>query len=77
MKPEPDFNQIARTILEFALDSGPIIPSAWATTLTAIAEQLRLVWNARGTADAKSLETLHRTDRELAPYIDAIKGLDR
>ena len=46
MTPEPDFDRIARTLLDETF------------TYAEIAEQLRLVWNARGAAD---LATVQRT----------------
>lgn len=48
----PDFEQIARQIL----DRAPIVNVDWKRiTAASIAEQLRLVWNARGAADINEL----------------------
>lgn len=56
----PDFNQIARTLAD-ALDED--FTMARADRIYAkVAEQLRLVWNARGAADTATLDATLRTD---------------
>lgn len=51
LMPEPDFDQIARRIAGVWGDSSTLKPMT-----EAIAEQLRLIWNARGAADVARLE---------------------
>ncbi len=68
MPETPDFDQIARTILE-ASDGEP--------GEGRIAEQLRLVWNARGAADIAKIETelsMLMGPTTAGPYV---KNLDR
>lgn len=71
MPESPDFDRIAR-------DHVPGAPSdpLWSVNVQAIAEQLRLVWNARGAADIAKIEA------ELSgPYVKnldhALRTLDR
>jgi predicted fused transcriptional regulator/phosphomethylpyrimidine kinase len=48
----PDFDQIARQLAADGSESGIISPEV----PERIAEQLRLVWNARGAADTQAVE---------------------
>jgi hypothetical protein len=67
MPESPDFDQIARRLilLTAAVHRQPI-----ETQLAEIAEQLRLVWNARGAADVIVVAEDH-------DFVYAIKALDR
>jgi len=80
MPETPDFDQIALALMAFVNDH----PRLSDQNMRAVAEQLRLVWNARGAADVTKLE------RELSalmgstaagPYVKnldrAIRALDR
>lgn len=55
MPETPDFEQIAREVLPFCLGvtDADDIPKA----CDLIAEQLRLIWNARGAADGQAVES--------------------
>jgi hypothetical protein len=58
MPEPPDFDQIARTIAATACAAYKLESTdAEAAADAAIAEQLRLVWNARGAADTTKIET--------------------
>jgi hypothetical protein len=82
MPETPDFDQIARDVLPFCLgvkDSNDV-PEACGL----IAEQLRLVWNARGAADITKLEQELSTlmgSMMAGPYVKnlarALRTLDR
>jgi len=56
MPDHPDFEKIARDVLPFCLGvkHAADVPEACGL----IAEQLRVVWNARGAADLAALEPL-------------------
>ena len=49
--PEPDFDQIALRIVEHIIGEPEFDQPTLILEVHAIAEQLRLVWNARGAAD--------------------------
>jgi hypothetical protein len=71
----PDFDQIARTLLARLTD--PTDPF-WTPALRAIAEQLRVVWNARGDADLVELEAAFAGVSPSMKVIDPIiRALDR
>lgn len=61
----PDFDQIAMALLKRVIANVPFVEEQAA----AIAEQLRLVWNARGAAD---VDEVTDTDERVA-----IRALDR
>ena len=67
---EPDFDQIARDVLPYCLGvkNSDDIPEACGL----IADQLRLVWNARGAADIARLEAL-----DVMVSADTLRSLDR
>lgn len=67
--PEPDFDQIARTLAD-ALDEDFTMARA-SHIESKIAEQIRQVWNARGEADMRELA------EPVSAIVDAIRGLDR
>jgi hypothetical protein len=68
MPETPDFDQIAtRWIAEWRTGKG----LGEVTLETLVAEQLRLVWNARGAAD------LAKIDLEFADDTLTLKSLDR
>jgi len=60
MPETPDFDQIARDLLEgLGIDEGEHpLAGGWlrATRASQIAQQLRLIWNARGAADLALIE---------------------
>jgi hypothetical protein len=63
--PEPDFDQIAATLLrEMGIYEDGV-------SQLSIAEQLRLVWNARGAADRGKLDLLVSQWRKEADELDA------
>lgn len=84
----PDFDAIAQTLIH---DAAMIVGALAAGTdclpaRRAIAEQLRLVWNARGAADAEAIweePAADGGDSDGGPYLSmasasrAINGLDR
>lgn len=69
----PDFDRIAAPLAEYADD----------TRRKQIAEQLRLMWNARGAADLAKIEatityTMSGPDDGLVKHLDrALRSLDR
>jgi hypothetical protein len=66
MPEPPDFEKIARVLDQNLDDSnGPFL----------IAEQLRLVWNARGAADIAAVDDIAHTNYEA--IADALRALDR
>ena len=87
MPDTPDFEQIAldAIILRVTSGLGWAIPAGGLATLqVAIAEQLRLVWNARGAADLTKLETELMAvmgAKSSGPYVKnlgrALRSLDR
>jgi hypothetical protein len=86
MSTAPDFKAIARGVEAEACAGLPEWDSDDAKRLvSAIAEQLRLVWNARGAADALAVETRVRelvageiVGAGLARHVaDAIAKVDR
>jgi hypothetical protein len=56
--PEPDFDQIARRIAREIEMTGQSTRSIETFDLAFIAEQLHLVWNARGAVDLANLEPI-------------------
>jgi hypothetical protein len=78
MPETPDFAQIAHHIVDVAYtDDGQTVRDVKAVLRAAIAEQLRLVWNARGAADLATIETELTAlmgSMTAAPFI---KNLDR
>lgn len=74
-----DFTARAHTIIALVQDH----PSLSRQNAELIAEQLRLIWNARGAADFAAIDALDRVDLDtpLAAMLthsqDAIRGLDR
>ena len=69
MPEPPDFDQLARDCL--SLTSGASGLAGSHVTVEAFAEQLRLVWNARGAADDLVLQEAHaRLDRAGVPKAD-------
>lgn len=72
MAETPDFEQLARQLV----DRVPLIDVNWKRyTVANIAEQLRLVWNARGAADIAKLEELQVIPDDVSD--DALRSLDR
>jgi hypothetical protein len=67
MPETPDFNQIAR---QYFIDyrGDPIGP---------LAEQLRLIWNARGAADIAKIDAEWREGLAAAAIDRALRTLDR
>ena len=53
--PEPDFDQIARRLLDNLPDTFLTRGSHGDEAIPGVAEQLRQVWNARGAADLKAV----------------------
>lgn len=79
MPEPPDFEKIARQILEPWIDEvrwhGTQANPTFQKDIEEVAEQLRLVWNARGAADLAAIEALQPTaDRDPSP---SMKTLDR
>jgi hypothetical protein len=70
MPESPDFEQIARVLLD-ASDGEP--------GETRIAEQLRLVWNARGAADVEAVTDFTWSQHLPVPshLMRTIRALDR
>jgi hypothetical protein len=64
MPESPDFESIARSSVA---RWGSL---QWTATIEDIAEQLRLVWNARGAADIEAVD-------EVGELVTAIQKLDR
>jgi hypothetical protein len=77
MTQTPDFQQIAHLIVDVAYTDDGQVRDVKAALRAGIAEQLRLVWNARGAADLATIET------ELTALMGAtaagplVKNLDR
>jgi hypothetical protein len=72
MPESPDFEQIADRLV--------VIHAPFGASRAAIAEQLRLVWNARGAADiAKldALDVLEHGDTYIKIFDRALRRLDR
>jgi hypothetical protein len=75
MPETPDFDQIARRVLDPQSDDGAGLPGTvvddayFAARRRDIAEQLRLGWNARGAADIEAAKYAEN-DRGGAPYPD-------
>lgn len=65
--PLPDFDRIAAPLAEYADD----------TRRKQIAEQLRLIWNARGAADIAKVETEAAGTVWPGPLSRALRALDR
>ena len=74
MPKSPDFDQIARA-LDAELDDSPagLGGRFLGARLAIITEQLRLVWNARGAADADAFAG----DQDHRDILERIKALDR
>jgi hypothetical protein len=77
----PDFEQKALNILDaISVCASPSLvrPEVQTKALAqiVIAEQLRLVWNARGAADLDAMETAHK-DYNWTELEDGIRSLDR
>lgn len=73
--PEPDFDQIARAIAgDMTAQSTRSVES---DDVAAIAEQLRLVWNARGAADIATIENTLTYAYSSSPDAVIVKLLDR
>ena len=70
MSPEPDFDQIANRICEAIESPGRSIVEVG----DQIAEQLRLVWNARGEAEKKAI---HEAVVRLSPWTAHHQGCAR
>ena len=64
MAETPDFDQLARQAI-----------SGSEFHIKRVAEQLRQIWNARGTADITALDDVAHTN--IGPCEDAIRSLDR
>jgi hypothetical protein len=79
MPETPDFESIAQRLLAEVLDpADPQKPK----NIVAIAEQLRLVWNARGAADIAKMEVTLYADGTSRTGFDkmldhALRSLDR
>lgn len=69
----PDFEKIARASLH--LTSGAFGVAGSHITVDDLAEQLRLVWNARGAADFAAVDDIAHTNYEA--IADALRSLDR
>jgi hypothetical protein len=69
---EPDFEQIAWAVKNTVDDH----PSLSQQNMRLIADALRQVWNARGTADLAALANTMRGDPDISA-MRAIKALDR
>jgi len=77
MAETPDFDQIARRLSVPGVITGD--PEVW---IRLIAEQLRLVWNARGAADIVQMEStlfalLDRAVPAASPSTPLVTQLDR
>ena len=68
MPKTPDFDQIARQLL---------LGYGLSTLETEVAEQLRLVWNARGAADIVQLESSLSSQMGSTAAGPYVKNLDR
>ena len=73
MAETPDFDQIARKLFD---DYVGYVDDPNAT-LAAIAEQLRLIWNARGAADITKLEAELSAMMGVTAAGPYVKNLDR
>lgn len=76
MPETPDFDQVARRLANDGSESGIVDDEH----THAIADQLRLMWNARGAADLAKIDAV-LAPTAAAPYVKtmnhAIRGLDR
>lgn len=70
----PDFDAIGSALAAEAGYSGDRVAQRVAAS---IAQQLRLVWNARGAADMHALEHIRAFGVNVGVEIDAIRKLDR
>jgi hypothetical protein len=87
MPETPDFDQIARTIVKAhdnadgeGMDGNPgFLPIDHEGQLTIdIAEQLRLIWNARGAADLAIIDVLYEMVTPTMKTLDrTVRTLDR
>lgn len=73
MRDAPDFNQIARDCIESSRLRGEEMDT---DTATAIAEQLRHAWNARGAADIAVVVEAEETAKPLADVLNSLRNLD-
>jgi hypothetical protein len=64
MPESPDFDEVARRIIGWAVLTQT-------DAAADVADQLRLIWNARGEADMRTLEA------PIGEIVDAIRSLDR
>lgn len=72
MPKSPDFDQIARRIMDMGDSDSPTLVG-W-IVVADIAEQLQQVWNARGAADVAAVASRLMSDSSMTA---AIKELDR
>ena len=81
MPETPDFDQIARTMMDDFMASLKIRPEPPTTFVSTVAVQLRQVWNARGQADRERIGEIIGDQREpdysLRMAQESIKTLDR
>ena len=88
MAEPPDFDQIARRLLEDLPDAFLTRGASVSLALPGVVEQLRQVWNARGAADGAALKAELQRAIDLGPQPDEalrptialdqmIKALDR
>lgn len=71
MPETPDFEQIARRLSGVWADRGAVEGMT-----ESVAEQLRLVWNARGAADIDTVNCSLLTGN-VPKVVDALRSLDR
>jgi hypothetical protein len=86
MPETPDFEQFARGIVDTLLENGGydfLRPDGKSKALAqaGVAEQLRLVWNARGAADIATIEVeipnVWTSAEPAGPLTRALRSLDR
>jgi hypothetical protein len=73
MPETPDFDAIARALLNLAATNGSIV----STTSEALIAELRLVWNARGAADLVKIEAELSSLMGVTASGPYVKNLDR
>jgi hypothetical protein len=74
MPETPDFEQIARELVP-AIGPEELFP--YRNTVAAVAEQFRLIWNARGAADIMKLEADLSAMMGVTAAGPYVKNLDR
>ena len=77
MPESPDFDQIARTLVEAQINAHHYEPIGILAMVVTIAEQLRQVWNARGAADRATIEGALSSQMGATAAGPYVKNLDR